>query len=73
MANNSYYSSLPNPEKKRYEIKVELISKKKYSNSVDPYEISDDWIHNISLWPPVEYRDIHNYSRAIYKRETKSI
>lgn len=61
MANNSYYSSLPNPEKKRYEKKVELISKEKYSNSVDPYEISDDWIDDISLWPPVEYGDIHNY------------
>ena len=55
MANNSYYSSLPNPKKKRYEKKVELISKKKYSNSVDPYEISDDWIDDISLWPPVLY------------------
>ena len=73
MVNNSYYSSLPNPEKKRYEKKVELISKKKYSNSVDPYEISVDWIDDISLWPPVEYGDIHNYSRAIYKRETKNI
>ena len=74
MANNSYYSSLPNPEKKRYEKKVELISKKKYSNSVDPYnEISVDWIDDISLWPPVEYGDIHNYSRTIYKRETKNI
>ena len=59
--NNSYYSSLPNPEKKRYEKEVELISKKKYSNSLDPYEISDDWIDDISLWPPVEYGDIHNY------------
>ena len=69
---NSYYSTLPNPEKKCYEAKIEIISEEKYSSSVDPYEITDGWVDNISLWPPSEYGDIHNYlidSRGPYTTE----
>ena len=52
---------LPNPERKRYEAKIEIISKEKNSSSMDSYEITNGWVDNISLWPTIEYGDIYNY------------
>ena len=58
---SDYYSSLQNVEKSRYKEKVEEISKQSFSNGVDPYQIKDGWVDDISLWPPVEYGNVHNY------------
>ena len=52
---------LPNPERKRYEAKIEIISKEKNSSSMDSYKITNGWVDNISLWPTIEYGDIYNY------------
>ena len=39
---SDYYSSLQNAE----------ISMQSFSNGVDPYQIKDGWVDDISLWPP---------------------
>ena len=41
--------------------KVEEISEQSFSSGVDPYQIKDGWVDDISLWPPVEYGNVHNY------------
>ena len=58
---HNYYSTLPVAEKKRYKEKVEAITKNKFLNSLDPYEIVDGWIDDIALWPPVEFGCIYSY------------
>ena len=58
--NTRYFSSLPDPEKKRYMSKIELISKKKFDNDVDPYEMKG-WVDDVSLWPPIEFGSIYAY------------
>ena len=55
-----YISKLVGPEKKRYIDKVELISRKKFSNDLDPYEMKD-WIDDVSLWPSIEFGSIYAY------------
>ena len=55
---SSYISTLP---EERYVQKIKEISKKNYDSSVDPYEIADGWVDDISLWPPVEYGCIYTY------------
>ena len=49
---SDYYSSLQNVEKSRYKEKVAEISMQSFSNGVDPYQIKDGWVDDISLWPP---------------------
>ena len=41
--------------------KVEEISEQSFSSGVDPYQIKDGCVDDISLWPPVEYGNVHNY------------
>uniref|UniRef100_A0A1X7VAJ5 SWIM-type domain-containing protein n=1 Tax=Amphimedon queenslandica TaxID=400682 RepID=A0A1X7VAJ5_AMPQE len=57
----SYISTLPEVEKSDMYKKIKDISKKNYDASVDPYEITDGWVDDISLWPPVEYGCIYTY------------
>ena len=54
----------PTLKEKRYEAKIEIISKEKYSSSMDSYEITNGLVDNINLWPTIEYGDIHNYCQV---------
>ena len=55
-----YFSTLPEVERQRYVTKVELITKKKFDEALDPYQIAD-WVDDISLWPPVEFGSLYAY------------
>ena len=57
-----YYLTLPDAEKLRYREKIEIFSKKVYCAGIDPYEMtSDEFVDDVSLWPPIEHGCIYSY------------
>ena len=56
----TYFSMLPTAEKNRYIHKIELFSKKKFNDSLDPYQMTE-WVDDLALWPPVEFGSIYSY------------
>lgn len=69
---DSYFSTLPTAEKKRYVKKIELFSKEKFKDSLDPYQMIE-WTDDLSLWPPVEFGAIYSYlidTNGEYTRDT---
>ena len=57
------YGTLPEPEKKRYREELEVLFEAKNPKALrDPYEIeSNEWIDDLTVWPPVEFGDIYSY------------
>ena len=63
MLDMAYMDTLPEPEKKRYREKLEVLFETKDPKVLrDPYEIeSNEWIDDLTVWPPVEFGDIYSY------------
>ena len=59
----AYIDSLPEPEKKRYCEKLEVLFESKDPEALrDLYEIEEsEWIDDLTVWPPVEFGDIYTY------------
>ncbi len=59
----AYVNTLPEPEKKRYREKLEVLFETQDPETLrDPYEIEDiEWVDDLTVWPPVEFGDIYSY------------
>ena len=59
----AYVKTLPDAEKRRYRAKLEVLYNTSDPNVlIDPYEIEEDeWIDDVTLWPPVDFGDIYTY------------
>ena len=59
----AYINTLPAAEKRRYQLKLEVLYNTNDSDiTTDPYQIDhDEWNDDITLWPPVEFGEIYTY------------
>ena len=76
MLDKAYMDTLAEPKQKGCREKLELLFEAKDPKALrDPYEIeSNEWINDLTVWPPVEFGDIYSYiprgdSRTVHKKK----
>ena len=59
---SGYINELCAADKKWYMEKIQDFSKKRFENSLDPYQLPEnEWIDDITVWPSVEFGCIYSY------------